>query len=491
MNGIYKKLASQVFIYGLANIFPRLITYIFALVLTYIFKNPQTLSVNTEFYSYISFLNIMFLYGMETAFLNFANQHADNKKVYTTAFVSIVITTIIFTTLLIFYAQNLSSLTNYNLNTQFIIWSALIIATDALLALPLMRLRFENKASLFALNKCINVLVFISVNVFFLVICKQQHDLHTNAFLASCYNPNIGVGYTFIAGVAANVLSLIMILPSIFKIPFAFDFTLYKKMLRYALPILILGLAGMTNETFDRIILKYLLPIDEGTYQLGVYGACYKLSMLITIFTTAFKLAIEPFIFKTSKQFNSQHHQNNLTHYYIIFCLILFLFLTLNISWIKNVISFNYQVGIGVVPILLIANICLGIFWNISIWFKTSNNALYGTFITIVGSVVTVGLNFYYIPQYGYVACAWATLISYLTMMLLTFFVLKYKFQITFKLNRTLWFTVLSFAIFYVTKYINYNSEIFKLIINNLLFFGFVLTIFFIEKKHIKSKLNF
>ena len=394
-----KKLASQTAIYGLGSVLPRFINYAFSFVLTYIFKEPAQLAPNAEFFAYISFLNIIFLYGMETAFFNFYNKAEDKDRVYSSALISIFL--------------------------KHFVWCILIVASDAVMQIPYARLRQKNNAKKFATIKLITVINTIGINIFFFIICKKAFENGESTFTANLYNPSIGIGYAFIAQLLANIISIGLLAKEYQNVEYVFDFELWKKMFFYAWPLIILGLAGMVNETFDRIILKYILPTGDGSYQIGVYSNCYKIAMLMSIFIQAFKFAAEPFFFTNANEKNSKKLNAIVMKYFIIFCLFLFLGTMMNLPWIQFAISFKYRIGLAVVPILLMANLCLGVYFNLSIWYKLTGQTKFGAGITIIGAIITLCINFLFIPTHGYMACAWATFVSYSVMMILSYMMVQ------------------------------------------------------------------
>ncbi|MFN3940975.1 MAG: lipopolysaccharide biosynthesis protein, partial [Chitinophagales bacterium] len=272
-----KKLAGQTAIYGLSTILPRFLNYLLTPLLTYIFERPVDFGVNTEIYAYISFCNIVFTYGMETAFFNFASKTEDKNLVYSTALISLLSSTGAFTLVLLLFSGTLADLTDYSNHVNFIVWSVLIIATDAIMAIPFARLRLNNNAKRFATIKMINVFLNVFLNVFYFVVCKNAYEASVAgeevSMIAGLYNPEIGIGYSFLANLFANLISLSLLGREFTGFEYKFDKVLWRKMMSYALPLLIVGLAGMINETFDRIILKYLLPEGVGLNEIGIYGA--------------------------------------------------------------------------------------------------------------------------------------------------------------------------------------------------------------------------
>ncbi len=483
-----KKLASQTAIYGLGSVLPRFINYAFSFVLTYIFKEPAQLAPNATFFAYISFLNIIFLYGMETAFFNFYNKAEEKDKVYSTALISIFISTIVFTLVILLFSNSISEILREPNHSNYVVWCILIVATDAIMQIPFARLRQRNNAKKFATIKFITVITTILLNVFFFIICKKAYENGETTFLASLYNPAIGIGYAFIAQLLANLLSIGLLASEYSGFKYVFDFELWKKMFFYAWPLIILGLAGMVNETFDRIILKYVLPNDEGSYQTGVYSNCYKIAMLMSIFIQAFKFAAEPFFFNNSNEKNSKKLNAVVMKYFIIFCLFLFLGTMMNLTWIQFAISIKYRIGLEVVPILLLANLCLGVYFNLSIWYKLTGQTKFGAIITIIGAIVTLSINFLFIPTFGYIACAWATFASYGLMMILSYILGQKHYPIKYNLRSILVFTFLAIGLYFISlTYINLESIIIKVILNNLLFLFFAMAFYKLEFKNLKN----
>ena len=477
MSNPLKKLASQTAIYGLGNVLPRIVTYVFSLVLTYIFKEPAVLAPNAEFFAYISFINIVFTYGMETAFFNFVNKAENKERVYSTALISILVSTVALTLIFIIFSSSIADLIKYPDHADFVIWCVLIVATDAIMAIPFARLRLMNNAKRFAFIKLVNVFANISISVFYFIVCKNAFHNEPDSFLAKLYNPEIGVGYAFLASLYANIICLLLLNKEFRGFAYVFDKELWRKMFTYAWPLIILGLAGMTNETFDRIILKYLLPEDIGAYQLGVYSACYKIAMLMTIFTTAFKYAAEPFFFSNAGGENSKKLNAVVMKYYVLFCLFIFLGTMMNLPWLKNAISVKYQVGLDVVPILLLANLCLGVYWNLSIWYKLTGQTKFGASITFIGAVITLLINFIGIPYFGFMACAWATFTAYSIMMVMSYQLGKKHYPINYNLRSMFVFTALALAFYGMSLlYVGMENTVIKLVLNNslLLLFGWI-----------------
>lgn len=481
-----RKLAGQTAVYGVSTIFGRLLNFALVPFFSYIFDSPEVLGLNTEFYAYIAFLNIVFTFGMETALFNFLSRENDKAMVYSTSLRTMLLSTLLLTIPFILLMQPIANLMRYPDHPEFIIWAIFIVASDALMAIPFAKLREENRAKKFAAIKMLNILVNLLVSFFFIGWCKYSYDHEPNSFLASLYNPEIGIGYAFIANLAANLVCLALLSKEYLKIKFGFDPELLKRMLRYALPLLVVGLAGMVNETLDRILLKYLLPAGIAEEQIGIYGTCYKIAILMTIFWQAFRYAAEPFFFSRQKEDNSKEMYATVMTYFVLFCLVIFLGTTMNLSWIQYMIGENYRSGIAVVPILLFANMCLGVYFNLSIWYKLTGRTQFGMWLTLIGAAVTLSLNFLWIPSTGYfggyMGSAWATLICYTFMMLLSYFIGQKYYSVPYRTGKLVGYTTFALVLFFAGMYTNTGSYSADLVFRNLLLGIFVTIILFVEK---------
>lgn len=493
--GTLKKLAGQTAVYGISTVVGRLLNYFLVPLYTYNFRDPKDFGINTEFYAYISFLNIFLTYGMETALFNFSVRETNKSKVYSTALISVVSTTIVFLTGVLVYAGSIAEVINYANNTNFIIWVAVIVASDALTAIPFAKLRQQGKAIRFAILKAVNIFINIGLNIFFIGFCKSEFENSASVwhdFAAVFYSPAIGIGYVFLANMIANLIVVCMLLPEYLMIKWEFDFALWKRMLKYALPLLVVGFSGMINETFDRILLKYLLPqhlsMDETMRQIGIYGACYKISILMTVFIQAFRYAAEPFFFSHSDKLDSKQLYSTVMSYFVLVCSFIFLATTMNLPWLQLVfLSDNFRSGISVIPILLIANLCLGVYFNLSIWYKLTNKTHYGAYLTIVGSSITLLLNIWWIPLIGYMGSAWATLICYATMAVLSFFIGHKHYPVDYDFKRILGYFTLSLVLYFIGTLPPFNSGTVSVIFGNILVLTFVVVAILVEKEGIKK----
>ena len=490
MSNPLKKLAGQTAIYGLTSIVGRLLNWFLVPVYLGIanFTTDQY-GIVTEMYSYVAFLVVFLTYGMETAFFRYSTlKEHDAKKVYSTIIFSLFTTSFLFITIAFLFDQPIANWLKYPNNTEFVTWFAIIVGLDAISSIPMAKLRADNRPIKFAIINFANIGVNIGLNLFFLAYCLPKHTAgETNWLIETFYNPEIGVGYVFIANLIASIVKFVLLLPDMLKARYGFEFSLLKKMFVYALPLLIFGLAGIVNETIDRIMLKRMLfdvlGEKETLSQLGIYGACYKVSIIITLFIQAFRYAAEPFFFAQEKEKNAKDTYAKVMTYFVIVCATIFLGVMLFIDVVKYFIPNEaFWVGLQVVPILLFANISLGIYYNQSIWYKLSGKTKFGAYIGIFGAAITILLNYIWIPVYGYMGSAWATLICYVSMMLLSFILSRKHYPIKYNLPKVFLYLGLAFGLYFVSTYFNFDSSIIKYSIHSLIIIGFVGIIYILER---------
>lgn len=446
------KLAGQTAIYGLSTVVGRLLNYLLVPLYTYQFTDPGDFGVITEFYAYASFLNVVLTYGMETAFFNFSAKRDRSPAVYSTALFSLGLSTALFLAAFTLNAQAVAQLLRYPAHAEYVLWMAWVIGLDALTAIPFARLREQQRAGRFALLKTLNILVNIGGNLLFLGLGKWAFESAAEPawleWASALYDPQIGIGYVFIANLVASAVTLLLLLPEFLQARARPELALWRHMLVYALPLLVAGLAGMVNETMDRILLKYLLPPHVAMQQLGIYGACYKISILMSIFIQAFRYAAEPFFFAQYRQADARDIYALVMRWFVIACSFIFLAVMANIAWVQYFVGASYREGLGVVPVLLLANLCLGVFFNLSIWYKLTEQTRFGTYLTLWGAAVTLALNFWWIPRIGYMGAAWATLICYASMALLSYLLGQKHFPVPYDLKRLLGYPLLAVVLY-------------------------------------------
>lgn len=485
-----KQLAGQTAIYGVSTVLGRFLNYLLVPLHTYVFLRAQY-GVVTELYAYIAFLMIILTYGMETAYFRF-NEKAEKSRdsVYSTVMISILSTTALFFLLVFLFSGDLASMVEHGDHREYILYIAMIVGFDAISAIPLARLRAENKPKRFAVVKLTNIGVNIGLNLLLLLafpwLIKQDVPLVAD-FLKLFHSGETQVGYIFLANVFASATQVIMLSPEFRKINRRLSIALWKEMAVYAMPLLVFGLAGIMNETLDRILLKYLLPQshEESMAQLGIYGACYKISILMTIFIQAYRYAAEPFFFSKAKNKDAKEMYAMMMNYFVIAGAVIFLGTMLYLDIIINFINEKYWVGRDVIPILLMANLFLGIFYNLSIWYKLTNKTRFGAYLSIGGAIITVALNIYWIPKIGYMGSAWATFACYSAMMLASYFIGRKFYPVAYNIPKAFGYIGLSVLMFFAADKLNLQIPTLKWTVHTLLFLSFIGFVFLMERKQL------
>lgn len=425
MSGI-KKLAGQTLWYGVSSIAARFLNYLLTPYLTNASVLRETAYGEMSIiYAAIPFLNILFTYGLETAYFRFSKTAEDEKAVYSTATLSLMGTTAVLTAILLFFNQPLANLLGVPNHPEYITLAAFIIAFDALAALAFAKLRYEGKPRKFAAIRIAGILINIGLTIFFLSVCPALQEKDPNSFIGVWYNKDFGVGYILLANLLQAFFTILLLSKEFFSFRLQFNAKLWKEIIVYSSPLILAGFAGMINETFDRIMLKWLTPADTESaakVQVAIYSACYKLSILITLSVQAFRMAAEPFFFSAAQGQQPQRIYARVMKFFVITVCFMFLAVVLFLDvWKYFITNPVYWQGLGVVPILLLANMFLGIYYNLSIWYKLSNKTIAGAYITLIGAAITLGINALLIPYFGYYACAWATFFCYGSMMVISF----------------------------------------------------------------------
>ncbi|MDR2906726.1 MAG: flippase [Bacteroidales bacterium] len=455
-----RNLVGQTAIYGLPTIIGRLLNYLLVPLYTRLFV-PAEYGVVTELYAYVAFLMVIATYGMETAFFRFSSKEKDNPGVYSTAVWMLLFSSIILFAVAFLFKDGLASAIGYADHSEYIVWFALILALDAICAIPFARLRNQERPLRFATLKTVNIAANIGFNLFFLVVCPWILKSHPDSILQHVYHPQIGVGYIFISNLLASIITTLLLLPEFFQIRWSkLDRKLADKMFMYAFPVMIWGMAGIVNETFDRILLKYLLPDElDPMAQLGIYGACYKVSILMTLFIQAFRFAAEPFFFKQAENRNAPEVYAKVMRYFVLACLVIFLGCSLFLNDIMLFVGANYREGAVIVPVLLMANLFLGVFYNLSVWYKITDQTKYGAYISLIGAAITIGLNILLVPYFGYIGAAWATLVCYVAIALISYWLGQRHFPIPYPVKALSLYTVLALLFYAVHHYVlNFES---------------------------------
>ncbi len=449
-----RSLAGQTAIYGLPTIVGRLLNYFLVPLYTRLFTTSEY-GVVTELYAYVALLAVIATYGMETAFFRFSSKEKGNPNVYNTAVWMLLCSSIALFGVVFAFRGNIASAMEYATHSEYIVWFALILALDAICSIPFARLRNQERPLRFAFLKSLNIAANIGFNLFFLVLCPLVLKHYPTSFLQYVYHAEIGVGYIFISNLLASAITALFLLPEFFQIRLHFDKKLAQKMLFYALPVMIWGMAGIVNETFDRIFLKYLIS-DKSTAmaQLGIYGACYKVSILMTLFIQAFRFAAEPFFFKQAENRNAPDVYAKVMRYFVLACLLIFLCCSLFLNDIMLFVGNDFREGAKIVPVLLMANLFLGIFYNLSVWYKITDQTKYGAYISLIGAVITIVLNILLVPTFGYMGAAWATLVCYVVIAWISYIWGQKHFPVPYPVKALLLYAFLALAFYTLHHYV-------------------------------------
>lgn len=487
MNPI-KQLFGQTAVYGFGTVVPRLLNY---LLLTPFFTRVFNLGeygVFTELYAYVVFLMILLTYGMETGFFRYAKLHRDANEVFSTSLFSLLSSSLVFILAISVFNTSIAGWMGYGEHPEYILWIGFIVGIDAFTAIPFAMLRWENRALQFALIRIASVTLNVFLNFALLYFIPKMLQADTlPSWIDRVYDPDIGVGYVFISNLISSCFSLVLLSGTILKVRTRFNAGLWRKMMVYSFPLLIAGVAGTVNEALDRILLRHLLP-DHSTAleQLGIYGANYKIAVLMTLFIQMFRYASEPFYFGRSEQKDARPLFAQVMKYFILAGLVIFLLVTLYMNLFKYFIGSSFHEGLGIVPVVLFANLLLGIFFNLSIWYKLNNMTKYGAVITLGGAGITFILNWVFIPRYGYIASAWTHVVCYGSMVIFSYLLGRKMYRIPYPLKSIGLYALLAGTIFIASFYTGKNVLL-SMILNTIMFAGFVIIVLLKEIRKIRE----
>ena len=484
-----KKLAGETAIYGLGTMVPRFLNYLLVPLYTiYVFTEAEYGQV-TLLYSYVAILLVLLTFGMETAFFRYANKNENPKKVFNTSTSSVLIAAILFLIIVFVFVNDISRLIQYPSNTEYVLIIALIIAIDAVTALPFAYLRFQNKALKFSAIRIISVSITISLNLIFLVIIPNYFG--KDYITLPVYRSTSLVSFVFLANLIGSFSTLLMLSKEFKRFRFKIDTTLFKKMIKYGLPILIISLSFMISEVADKILLKYLLPDRlQADSQLGIYAASYKLAIIMMLFIQMFRYAAEPFFFSEADKKDAKKTYSRVMTLFIAFTWFIFLLVMLYINIFKQFIGEAFWPGLKIVPIILSAKLFLGIFYNLSVWYKLTNKTIYGAIIATIAGVSTIILNILLIPRFGYMGSAWANFISYFVILIISYLWGRKIYRINYDIKKILIYTIIALIIYIVSIYsIDLQKIIYYSIVTLLLMFYGIFVIY-MEKNTTKHIAN-
>lgn len=474
-----KKLFKQTFVYGLATVLPRVISVILLPLYTSVLKNASGYGEYINIYAWIAIFNVFLAYGMETAFFRFYHRHNDKKAVVATSLMSLMGTSILFLIVALIFNETLAAITN--INVEYIKFTAYILVLDALVIIPFAMLRAQEKPLKYSLLKTANVTINLALNVFFLLWLPKLVQSGDEGIFSKIYIEGNEINYIFISNLIASAATLLMLLPSYLKSTYHFDKQLWKHMLKYALPVLVAGIAFTINEVLDKILLTKMVSESVA----GVYGACYKLALFMTLFGTAFRMGVEPFFFSHSKTKEPQKTYAQITNYFVIIgsCILLAVVVFIDLLAPLLIRSEALREALQIVPIILLASFCLGIYHNLSVWYKVTDRTRFGAFISSVGALLTLTINLVFIPKIGYMASAIATLMAYGSMMLLSYYLGRKYYPIPYNLRKICFYSGIS-VLFSIISFYVFNRN---LIVGTVLLLVFLGLIYKMEGKKLKT----
>ena len=440
-------------IYSFTSIISRTLNFFLVPLYTKIFS-PNEYGELTILMSLAAILMVILTYGFETSFLYFSSKYENKDDIFSTSFLSLLASSLFFLSFFIFFKKKISffllDVNNYNLISIL----TFIIFFDILSTIPFAKIRLEGKPILFSKIKIFGVSVNIALNLFFFIVCPylQNKTFFTYNF-DNIYIVEFGIGYILISNLLSSFLVFCLLLPNIMKSKLNFDVNIWKQMFKYSFPLLIAGIAFVINEVGDRILLKIILPNEISSFEIGVYSACYKISIFMTIFIQGFKLGFEPYFF-TNKNETTKNHLSKIMNYFIAICCFIFLFISVFIDLFKYFIQSKvYYQGLDVIPILLLSNLFLGIYFNLSVWYKTNNKTYYGAYFSLLGALITIILNIILIPHLSYYGSALATLVCYITMSSISYIYCQKINPINYDLKKSFFYIALALFLFLTWKY--------------------------------------
>jgi len=487
-----KKLAGETVIYGVPSIVGRFLNLWLTPLYTYTFVTAE-FGILSNILAFVAFFQVILTYGMETAYFRFAGRSENPAKVYSTALVSLGITSVSFVVLVVFFSETISSWMSYEGHQNYIVWMGITVAVDALCAIPFAKLRLQSRPVKFAILRSVNIALSILLNVFWIFLCPRILQANPDSFVQYIYNENIGIGYAFLSFLIASVVTLLLFIPDL-KIKISdFDFSILRQMLKYGWPILIIGIAGMVNLQIDKILLPELTKVNPAS-TLGIYSASTKLAILMALFIQAFRFSFEPFLFSHFKNEDSKKAYAVIMKYFVILGLIIFLGVMFYMDILKYFIGsdeMGYHQGLKVVPWLLMGNLFLGIFYTQSLWYKLTDQTHYGARFAIIGAIITILLNVLLIPVYGFMACGYAFFTASLVMTVMSYFVGQKHFPVKYDLKKIGGYFVVAMLLYLITLLLPFGDKLLRLSFNTLLLLVFFLFIWNMEKTDLKGLVNF
>lgn len=451
-----QSLAKDTAIYGVSSILGKFLNWLLVPMYTYVLTESAEYGQVANLYAWSALLLVILTYGMETGFFRFANKNKDHSdKVYGNTLISVGATSLLFSVITFVFASPIANVLGYEQHPEYIAMLGAVIAMDAFGSIPFAWLRFNSRPIKFAALKLVMIITNIFFNIFFLVICPWINS-KAPGMIDWFYKPDYGVGYVLVANLIQTVVVTLALIPEVRKARFKFDGGLLQQILKYSLPLMILGIAGIMNQTLDKIIFPYLMADKTlAISELGIYSACFKISMVMMMFTQAFRYAYEPFIFAQHKDKNSKEAYADAMKFFIIFSWLIFLGMVFYLDLIQYLIRSDYRVGLRVIPVVLLSYIFQGVFFNLSLWYKLTDKTQYGAWISIIGTIITLSINIVFVPVFSYMASAWASFACYLVMMIISYVLGQKYMPIKYDLKKIGFYSFLALALYGLSLLIN------------------------------------
>lgn len=441
-------MAKETVFYGIGSVLPKLLSWLLSLYWAFALPRESDIGVLTNFYAWVALLQVILTYGMETGFFRFANKEKEPDRVFSTAFVSIFSSTTFFLVIALIFLEPIAFvLGGTAMKPHYMLLLVIILCVDVIGTIPFANLRFKNRPIRFASIKIINVVLTILLNLFFFLACPWLQTKFPTQF--SWFDIDNGVDYILISNLIASVVQFLLVSPEL-RIKFNFDKKLLRRMLNYSFPILILGIAGILNQTVDKIVFPWFYPDKANAFtELGIYGQNFKIAIIMVMFAQAFRYAFEPFVFSRRKGGPDEKQSfSDATKYFIIIGLLIYLITIGYIDIVKFLIPVKYHVGLKVVPIVLLGELFFGVYFNLSLWYKLTDQTKWGAYISVFGFIITITINVIFIPKYSYMACAWASFFANLSMMIVSYVLGQKNYPIPYDLKSAGSFFALSIVLF-------------------------------------------
>ena len=475
-----KKLAGQTLWYGIPTITSRFLGYLMNMALPFFIAMPSKTADLVQVYTLIPFLNVLFSYGMETAYFRFSQTH-DKEKLYNTLSISLFASTIFFSCILLLFKDSIAAAADLTAHPEYLLWMIAIIAVDNLNTLPFARLRQENRPKRYAAARIAGIVINLSIVIFFMGVAPGIVHKNPDGILSLFYNEKVGLGYYLMGNLCGSICTLLLLSKEIRQVKFIIDTKLWKEVMRYSMPLIIVGLGGMVNDVLSRLIYRHVvdLPREQADHELGIFANIFRIALLVTIMIQAFRMAAEPFFFNQSKNENAQRTYARVMKFFVIACCFMFLFIALFLDifkWIfTNFTNPAWAQGLEVVPLLALGNIFLGIYYNLSVWYKLTNKNKYGAMITIAGAIITVVLNIVLIPILHYAGAALATFSCYLFMMISSYLLGQKHYPVPYAVKKLIAYIVLCVLIYllHIALITWASSALWFSIITGAVLFGF------------------